>query len=282
MRGISRRGFLNTSVAGLGAAAGLRRLPAAPLGLPIGCQTYPVREQLGKDPDGTLRELAEVGYETIEFCSPPSYGGGYQRFVDMSAADLVAMVKRAGLSITSCHYQFQELKEHMAERTAYASELGLKHMVISSFGLPREATLDDWRRAAEESNPLGEQARKAGMQLGFHNHGTEFTELGGVLIYDELMRRFDRELVKSQLQVSIVSQGFDPAEVVAKYPGRFLSLHLQDWSAETERQTAVGQGAIDWKKLFAATKASGAEYYYVEMNMDLTKASAPFLQALEI
>jgi sugar phosphate isomerase/epimerase len=282
MRAISRRRFLDAGVAGLGAIAGARRLGAAPLGLPVGCQTYPVREQLGSDPDGTLRELAAEGYETIEFCSPPSYRGGYERFVDMAAADLVAMVKRTGLTLTSCHYQFQELKEHMAERVAYASELGLKHMVISSFGLRRAAGMDDWRRAAEEANPLGEQAQKAGMQLGFHNHGTEFTEIGGVLIFDELMRRFDRKLVKSQFQVSVVSQGFDPAEVVAKYPGRFLSLHLQDWSAETRRQTAVGQGAIDWKKLFTAAKAGGIEYYYVEMNMDLMKASAPYLKALEV
>jgi sugar phosphate isomerase/epimerase len=229
-----------------------------------------------------LQELAAAGYETIEFCSPPSYRGGFERFVDMSAADLVALVKRTGLSITSCHYPFRELKESMAERIAYAKGLGLKHMVISSFGLPRDAKLDDWKRAADESNPLGEQAMKAGIQLGFHNHGTEFTELDGVLIYDELLRRFDRRLVKSQLQVSIISQGFDPAEVVEQNPGRFLSLHLQDWSAESKTQTAVGQGSIDWKRLFAASKAGGVEQYYVEMDMDLMKASAPFLKALVV
>jgi sugar phosphate isomerase/epimerase len=281
MNEISRRRFLEVSAGGL-AAAGALQLGAKPLGLPIGCQTYPVRDQLGKDPEGTLKELAAAGYETIEFCSPASYRGGYERFVDMSPADLVAMAKRAGLSITSCHFQFRELKEKMAERIDYAKGLGLKHMVISSFGLPRDAKLDDWKRAADESNPLGEQAMKAGIQLGFHNHAMEFNELDGVLVYEELLRRFDRKLVKSQLQVSIVSQGFSPADVVAKHPGRFLSLHLQDWSAETKKQVAVGQGAINWKKLFAASKAGGVEEYYVEMNMDLMKASAPFLNALEV
>ena len=281
MREISRRRFFDAGVVGLGALGALQ-LGAKPLGLPIGCQTYPVRVQLGKDPDGTLKELAAAGYETIEFCSPPSYGDGYERFVGMSAADLTGMVKRAGLTITSCHYPLRELRESMAARVDYAKGLGLKQMVISSFGLPRDAKLDDWKRAADESNPLGEQAKKAGIQLGFHNHGTEFTELDGVLIYDELMRRFDRDLVKSQLQVSIISQGFDPADVVAKHPGRFLSLHLQDWSAKTKKEVAVGQGSIDWKRLFAASKAGGVEDYYVEMNINLMKASVPFLKSLNV
>jgi sugar phosphate isomerase/epimerase len=251
--------------------------------MPAGCQVFPVRKQLVADLDGTLRELAAAGYQVIEFCSPPGFVKmDFAPFIGMKAPELLARITAAGLRVTSCHYQFGELKEHAAERIAFAGELGLKQMVVATLAVPRDAPMDAWRRAAEEMNRLGDETRRAGIQLGFHNHNFEFQKIGGVLIFDELMRIFDPKLVKSQFQVSVISMGVDPAAVLEQYPGRFLSLHLQDWSAETKKQVAVGQGSIDWKKLFRAAKRSGAEYYFVEMNMDLLKASSPYLKALRV
>jgi sugar phosphate isomerase/epimerase len=75
--------------------------------------------------------------------------------------------------------------------------------------------------------------------------------------------------------------GFDPAEVLQKYPGRFASLHLQDWSVPDKKMMPVGQGSIDWKKLFAAAKKAGVKNYFVEMDMNALKASYPYLHRLD-
>jgi sugar phosphate isomerase/epimerase len=286
MQAISRRRFFGRTAAGIATAGylsgGAWRLEATPLKLPIGCQVFPVREQLVKDFEGTLREIAAVGYRDIEFCSPPGFVNmGFASLADAKASEIRRKITDAGLRVVSSHYQFHELKEHLDERIAFAKELGLDHMIVATYGVPKDASMDDWRRAAEETNGLGERTRKAGIQLGFHNHGFEFQQIGGTLIFDELMKRWDRKLVKSQFQVSdAVRLGFDPATILTKYPGRFLSLHLQDWSAIMKTVAPVGQGSIDWKKVFTAAKKGGITHYFVEMNMDALKASYPFLRDL--
>lgn len=284
---LSRRRFLGGAAGGLALArylsSGVAELGADPLGLPLGCQVFPVRELLAKDFEGTLHTLAALGYQVIEFCSPPSFVKmGFAPFVGMKAAEIRGKIDDAGLRVVSCHYQFSELKQHLDERIAFARELGLRHMVIATLAIPPGATMDDWRRAADEVNQLGERTAKAGLQLGFHNHHFEFREIGGVLVFDELMRRLDPKLVKSQFQVNVISLGFDPAAYLTKYPGRFLSLHLQDWSASAKKEVPIGQGAIDWNKLFTAAKRSGIDYYFVEMDMDLLKASFPYLHELRV
>jgi sugar phosphate isomerase/epimerase len=275
---ISRRQFLNRTAVGVAAAT---CLDADPLGLPIGCQTYPVREALGKDFPGTLKQLAAIGYRRIEMCSPPGYAkSGYGALVNMQAAEMRGIIHDAGLGCESCHYQFREMKENLDDRIAFAKELGLKVMVLSTFGLKPDATMADWTSAAEELNRIGEKVQKAGMQLGFHNHQFEFKELDGVLVYDKLMNTFDPKLVKMQFQVSVISLGYEAATYLTKYPGRFISLHLQDWSPSEKKQVPVGQGVVDWKKLFAAAKTGGVKNYFVELNMDALKPSYQYLHNL--
>jgi sugar phosphate isomerase/epimerase len=279
---ISRREFLNRTAMGATAAGWLAALSADPLGLPIGCQVYPVREALGKDFEGTLAQLAAIGYRTIEMCSPPGYEkAGFAPLVNKKAAEIRQAIHAAGLGCESCHFQFRELQESLDERIAYAQELGLKQMVLSTFGLKPDATMADWVGAAEELNRMGEKVRKAGMQLGFHNHNFEFKEIDGVLVYDKLMNAFDPKLVKMQFQVSVISLGYEAATFLAKYPGRFISLHLQDWSPADKKQVAIGQGAVDWKKLFAAAKTGGVKNYFVELNMDMLNASSAYLHELK-
>jgi sugar phosphate isomerase/epimerase len=273
---VSRRQFLGAAPAALAAARALR---ADPLGMPIGCQTWPVRAALAKDFEGTLRELAAIGYRAIEMCSPPSYAD-FRPLAGLSAAQMRHTIEGAGLRCESCHYNFRELKENLDERMAFAKELGLKQMVLSSFGLPASASLSDYKQAAGELNRIGERTQKAGFQLGYHNHNNEFKELEGVLIYDELMRQFDAKLVKMQFQVAVISLGYEAATYLKKYPGRFLSLHLADYSTADKAAVAVGSGVVDWKKLFAAAKTSGVKNYFVEMDLKEMKASYAYLHKL--
>jgi sugar phosphate isomerase/epimerase len=275
---MNRREFLASSMAALSAARAL----ADPLGLPIGCQTYPVRDAIGKDFDGTLKELAAAGFRTIEMCSPPGYqSSGFGPLVGMKAAEMRERIAAAGLRCESCHYQFKELKENLDERIAFGKELGLRQMVLSTFGLRQDAAIPEWTRAAGELNKIGEQMQKAGIQLGFHNHNGEFKEMEGVLVYDALMRSLDPNLVKMQFQTSVVSLGFEASTYFKKYPGRFISIHVSDWSSALKKEVAVGQGVIDWKDLFAAAKGAGVRNYFVEMNLDLMRASVPYLRAMQ-
>ena len=174
---LSRRTFLGASALTLAAT----QLQADPLGLPIGCQTYPVREALGKDIPAGLKQLASMGYKTIEMCSPPGYEkGGYAPFLKYKASELKQVIHDAGLKCESSHYNFAELKNNLDDRIAFAKDLGLKQMILATFGLPRTATMSDWSKACDDLNHIGEQTLKAGIQTGFHNHAGEFEKIDGV------------------------------------------------------------------------------------------------------
>ena len=279
MKSISRRQFIGAAAT---LTAGLPQLSADPLGLPIGCQVYPVREMLGKDFEGTLKVIAGIGYKTIEMCSPKGYEkGGFGPLVKYTPMELRDRIHAAGLKCESCHFQTRELNENIGETSAFAKGLGLSQMILASFGMRKDATLDDWKRAAADLNKAGETAQKAGLQVGFHNHAGEFEKLGGELIYDELMKALDPKLVKMQFQVSVVSLGYEAADMFKKYPGRFISIHLQDWSPAEKKTVAIGKGSVDWKNLFAAAKKAGVKNYFVELSLDQMKESYTYLHSLK-
>jgi sugar phosphate isomerase/epimerase len=265
------------------AAACAVRVHADPLGTPVGCQTYPVRDALAKDVDGTLKQLAAIGYRAIEMCSPAGYtNAGFGPLTKFTAAELKDKIHARGLDCQSCHFQWRELKENLNERIAFAKELGVRQMVLATFGLRNDAPMSDWMAAAEELNRIGERVAQTGIELGFHNHNFEFREIDGVLIYDKLMERLDPKLVKMQFQVSVISLGYEAAKFMRKYPGRFVSLHLQDWSAEEKKQVPVGSGVVDWKDLFVAAKTGGVRNYFVELGMDALKPSYDYLHELRV
>jgi len=278
MNKLSRRQFVVTAAA---AAPLVSRLSAEPLGMPLGCQVWPVREALNKDFGGTLKQLAGAGFKTIEMCSPDGYSGaGFAPLANMSGAQMREIIKGAGLECRSSHFTRQELNDRLDARIAFAKELGLTQMILASFGLGDDAPMSDWQRAAQELNKIGEQTLKAGIQTGFHNHHNEFRKIDGVLIYDTLLSELDPKLVKMQFQVAVISIGYKAADYLEKHPGRIISLHLADWSATEKRQVPVGQGAVDWKGLYGVAKKGGVKNHFLEMDLDLMKASIPYLRSL--
>jgi sugar phosphate isomerase/epimerase len=142
--------------------------------------------------------------------------------------------------------------------------------------------MDDVKRAADEYNKMGERSAQAGIQQGLHNEEFECTTVDGKRTYDLLLELLDPKLVKFQFQVSTISQGFDAAEYLTKYPGRFISMHVQGWSAKTKKITPVGQDTLDWKKIFTAAKTGGIQNYFVEMNLGMMKASVPYLRDMKV
>jgi sugar phosphate isomerase/epimerase len=237
---------------------------------------------LAKDFAGTLKMMAAQGYQLTEMCSPKGYATiGYGPLVDMKTSDMKNIINDAGLSCPSCHFGFGEFTDKLDESIEFAQGLGLKHMICSTFWLPKTATLNDYLQAADKLNIAADKIKKAGMQTGFHNHSFEFAQLDGELIYDALMKRFDPQLVKMQFQTEVINLGYKASDYFKKYPGRFISAHLSDWTAD-KKQVPVGQGVIDWKEFFAAAKTGGVETFFVEMDMDKYKDSATYIQSLQV
>ena len=160
--------------------------------------------------------------------------------------------------------------------------MGLTQMLVPSLEGPRHPTMDDVKRAADEYNRMGEQAAKAGIQQGLHNEDFELTKVNGQRTYDLLFNLLDPNLVKFQFQVSTISEGYDAAEYFTKYPGRFISMHVQGWSAKTRKIMPVGQDTLNWKKIFSAAKTGGIKNYFVEMDLEMMRASVPYLRHLEV
>ena len=287
MSAISRREFLKDAAKGAAAAgfvsAGARELRANPLGMPIGCQTWPVRAMIAEDFPGTIKRLAEAGFQTIELCSPVGYAdSGFAGLGKYTGAELRRILGDAGVSSVSSHFGVEELRGNQQGRLAWAKDVGLTQMIVPSLDGPRKPTMDDVKRAADEYNKMGEQAAKAGIQQGLHNEDFELSIVDGKRTYDLLLDLLDPKLVKFQFQVSTISQGYDAAQYFTKYPGRFISMHVQGWSAETKKVMAVGQDTLDWKKIFTAAKVGGIKNYFVEMNLEMMQASVPYLRKLQV
>jgi len=310
MAPISRREFFriaaaDAAVAGL-VAARVVELDANPLGLPIGSQTYPHRAMIK---DGNFAELAkmlaEIGVQRVEMCSPLGYAD-FARLTD--GKQVRKILSDHGLKSESGHFNMRELRERQAESIAWAKDVGITQMITASLGAGNNPTMDDVKRAADEYNKIAAVAARAGIHQGLHNEGFELSSVDGRRTYDILMELLDPKLVKFQFQMSTISQGFVADEYFTKYPGRFISMHVQDVDlnatppapppgADAGRggqagqggrgrgrgmQTSVGKGSIDWVKTFKAAKVGGVKNYFVEQSMELTKASVVYLKTLKV
>ena len=286
MSAIPRRQFLKRAAASSSAALSFLKGPlgANPLGIPLGCQTYPVGNLIGEDFTGTIKQLAEIGFQRIELCSPVGYSGHakFGAIAKYSGAELRKMFGDLGVTCKSCHFSITEYRRELPGRIAWAKDLHLTQMIVPSLHGPRNPSMDDVKRAADEFNKMAEQVAKAGIQQGLHNEGFESSMVDGQRTYDVLFKLLDPKLVKFQFQVSEVRNGYDPIAYFNKYPGRFISMHLQGWSAKTKSVVPIGQGTLDWKKIFAAAKTGGVKNYFVEMDLDMMKASVPYLRNLNV
>lgn len=287
MSGIDRREFFKMTAAQAAVvglfSAGALKLHANPLGLPIGCQTWPVRDVIGKDFPGTIKTLADAGFGSIELCSPMGYAEyGFGDLTKYKGAEVKKILSDAGVTCVSSHFGIEELRKNQDASIAWAKDVGLTQMLVASLGGPKNPTMDDVKRAADEYNKIGEKAAAAGIQQGLHNEDFELSTVDGKRTYDVLFGLLDPKLVKFQFQVSTISKGYDAAEYFTKYPGRFISMHVQGWSAPDKKIVPVGQDTLDWKKIFTAAKTGGIKNYFVEMKLEMMKASVPYLRELQV
>jgi len=296
---ISRRRFLeesaeNVAVAGFLSAAA-RELHANPLGIPIGSQTYPHRQRI-KDGDfaGLCKDMAAVGIGNVELCSP-----AYTEFAGLSDGKQTRKVlEDHGLKCPSAHFELSELRTRQQQMIAWARDIGMTQMGTASLDGHVEngvTSMDAVNRAAEEYNKIGEVAGKAGLQQILHDERFELSRVDGRLTYEVLLELLDPKLVKMQFQMSAMRTVGDPVMYFTKYPGRFISMHLQGVDLNAPQPAArggqgapagragraggrgglaVGKDSVDWAKIFAAAKTGGLKNYFVEQNWDLTVESS--------
>jgi sugar phosphate isomerase/epimerase len=297
MASFSRRQFIKKSAV-RSVAAGLlplavRGLGANPLGMPIGSQTYPHRQRI-KDGDlaGLCKDLKALGVDSVELCSP-----AYGEFASLTDGKQTRkIIEDHGLKCPSAHFELNELRNRQEQAIAWAHEIGMTQMGTASLNGHVEngtTTMDVVKHAADEYNKIAETASKAGMQQFLHDERFEMAKVDGRLVYEILLELLDPKLVKMQFQMSATPAVGDPIGYFKKYPGRFLSMHLQgvDMNAPAPGAgggrgartpgVAVGKDSLEWGKIFAAAKGGGVKNYFVEQNWDLTVQSVGYLKTLK-
>ena len=283
----SRRQFIKKSGTALASAALLSQLPLSLYGgstskpLSFGFQVWTIRKKLISDFPGTLKEMKEMGYSQVEMCSPLGYSmAGFAPLNELSGSEMKKIITDNGLVCSSSHFTMGELQKSLDNRIEWASELGIKQMILSAFWFGKDASVDDYRKAAQGLNVMAEKTKAAGIQMGFHNHHMEFETIGDELIYDALLEELDPDLVKMQFQVAVVDIGYHAADYFRAHPGRFVSAHLTDYSPEKEETVPVGQGTVDWSDFFKAAEVGGVQNFFVEIDPTFFKASAEYLISL--
>lgn len=278
----SRRNFIKSTGTALGSAAVISQLPFflssfSKDSRSIGFQVWTLRHQLFEDFPGTLKMMAELGYKEVEMCSPLGYKGTFDRFKQYNGRELRKIIEDQGLRCTSSHYNLEELREGFGKTIEWTHQMGIEQMPLAAFWLPKDASVDDYRNSCEELNQIAAKVKSEGIQMAFHNHHMEFEKRGDELIYDEMLKVLDPDLVKMQFQVAVVDIGYKAADYFRKYPGRFISAHLADWSRENNSQVPIGEGDVDWEDFFAAAKIGGLKNIFVEMSPEKFQPSATYL-----
>ena len=253
LHSLSRRGFF-----ALTAAAPIASAFARGKDLPVGLELFSVRDELKKDLMGTVRAVAKMGYQCVEFFSP------YYAWTPDYARDVRKMMDDAGIRCLSTHNGPESFTPN---GTAHAIELnhiiGSQFIVWASAGNPK--TLDGWKTVAERLNQGAEKMKPAGLRAGYHNHQLEFTPIEGKRPIEVLAANTTKD-VMLQLDVgTCIEAGSDPVAWVEANPGRIRSMHCKDWSKDKGYKVLLGEGVAPWKKLFAAAeKSGGLEFYLVE------------------
>jgi sugar phosphate isomerase/epimerase len=280
-----RREFIQNSAF---AAVGLLALPAfqacqsAKSG--IGLQLYTLRDTIQQDPKGVLQKVAGFGYKELETFA---YNDG--KIFGMPFAEFGTYIKSLGMKATSGHYGLDMAKSDKWEKAVTdAKSIGQEYMVVPYLNEPERQSIDDYKRICASLNKAGEVAKENGMKFGYHNHAFEFDTLDGQIPYDVMLAELDTKTVSMEMDIFwVVNAGKDPFQYFEKYPGRFTQWHVKDMDkSDKSRNADIGSGSIDWKAIFAKTKQSGMEHFYVEQEsypgapIDSVEASINYLKTI--
>ena len=250
--GFSRRGFL-------AAAAASSALALAKGGhVPIGLELYSVRDELKKDLMGTIRGVAKMGYQCVEFYAP------YYDWTPDYAKQVKVELDTLGIKCYSTHNGPTSFTpDGLGKAMELNGILGTRYIVMADAG--RVSGIDGWKEVAETLNRANKTMENHGLHAGYHNHDAEWKPIDGQKPIEVLAANTDKSIML-QLDVgTCVETGNDPVAWIDKNPGRIRSVHCKDWSPQGGYRVLFGEGVTPWKKLFAAAESKGGvEYYLIE------------------
>jgi sugar phosphate isomerase/epimerase len=264
MKTLSRRSFLVQSAAAAAMLPFASQSRAAK-NIPVGLELYSVREGLKRDAAGTVRAVAQMGYQCVEFYAP------YFEWSEAQAKDMRKLMDDLGIHCYSTHNDNSYFAADKISRAAELNHiLGCKYMVMATAedkAYETGAGLEPWKGVAETLNRVTEQLGPQGLKTGYHNHQFEFTPQNGVRPI-EILAKNTKPSVMLQLDVgTCIEAASDPVAWIRANPGRIRSLHLKEWSPEAGKGYKVlfGEGKARWKDIFAAAESvGGVEYYLIE------------------
>ncbi|HKN76866.1 MAG TPA: sugar phosphate isomerase/epimerase family protein [Candidatus Acidoferrum sp.] len=254
-KAFSRRSFLVMSAT---LPWALRVQGATPI--PVGLELYSVRNALKGDLTRTVRGVAALGYQCVEFYAP------YFDWTESQTKEVRKLLDDLGIRCYSTHNDSSYLgPEKILRARDLNLILGCKYVVMASSH--EKPGLDGWKTVADSLNLAAEKLEPSGLKPGYHNHQTEFTPVDGIRPI-EIIAKNTKPSVMLQLDVgTCIEAGSDPVAWIRANPGRIRSLHLKEWSPEAGKGYTVlfGEGVANWKGIFeAAESVGGVEYYLIE------------------
>ncbi len=245
----------------------------------IGLQLYTVRHVLERSFEGTLRQVAALGINEVEFAG----------YFGQKPEQIKKILKSLKLSATSAHTDTETLRSGLAKAIEDAKVIGHKYLVLGYLPEEERKSLDDYKKLTELLNKAGEECRKANLQFAYHNHDFEFKTLEGKTPYDLILAETDAEKVKMEMDLYWINKaGFEPLPYFEKYPNRFPLVHVKDMDNTPQKSfTEVGRGVIDFKKIFSKADVAGIRHYFIEQDetpaepLESIKISMKYLKELK-
>lgn len=263
----SRRTFLKQ--AGL-AAAGALILPSYACSAPaktVGLQLYSLREQLPQDVRGTIAKVAQAGYKEVE-----TFGYSLKdKFWGLTPKEFKALLDENGLKAPSGHYGMDTFistgnQDELKSYIEAANAIGTEYIVVPYLGDALRGGEEQWKKVAQKLNEAAAITKSAGLKIAYHNHDFEFTKVGNTTGYDILLKETDPDTIKFELDLYwVVRSGQDAVKLFADHKGRFPMWHVKDMDkTDPTKNTEIGSGSIDFKKIYAQANLAGLKHLIVE------------------
>jgi sugar phosphate isomerase/epimerase len=271
---ISRRTFLQQ--AGAFASVAVLPRPQPRARYKMGLQLFTVRAPMARDVEGTLKYIAGLGYEEVETYGFDPQAVGYY---GMPAKVFAERLREHKLTAPSGHYDLNrfasssldDLKRYVDQCIEGAKVLGQTYITWPLLD-PPDRTIDRFKAVAERLNLIGAQAAKAGLQVAYHNHDFEFIDQNGQLGYDVILKETDPKLVKLQIDLYWIARGskISPNEWFKRAPGRFVMWHVKDMHKTSRDYTELGNGSIDFTRIWPDASLAGLKHFFVEQGGNFT------------
>ena len=221
----------------------------------ISLQLYTVRSLMRENVEQTVADVAKIGYSQVEFAG----------YYDRSASEIKNMLDENGLTSPSTHVDLNMVQgDNLKALIEFSHTVGHKYLIVPFLQPEERETIDQYKKLTESFNRIGEECKKTGLKLAYHNHEFEFKAIDGVVPMDIMLNESDADLFNIQMDLYwAIDAGINPVGYFKRYPGRFPLCHVKDMTGDG-RMVDVGSGAVDFAKIFAHSELAGLEHYVVE------------------